>query len=306
MAVSWRLALVVAILGTASTAAAQDVTGEVTLTGGASTDRVTAGATQARLFGEVPLFRFFAEGTWTSLRGGRESEAFSAAYPYEGAAHPMEVYAERLLKSGRWVGSVRAGRFRTPFGIYSASDRAYTGFLRAPLVRYEQYRALSNSFLEHGVNVMGGTSFLQAEASVARPSDVSVGERRQAGVSTVLRVQAYHGPMVVGVSHLQAPTYGPSEWSRGPLRFTGVDVRWMNAGVQLRGEWLFGRPWDGSRTSGGYLDGLVHRSFMGPLTVVARLETLDYQTPSAPEFSSASAGEPSERALACSRISTVR
>jgi hypothetical protein len=280
------VAAAVAILCAASSAAAQTVTGEVSLTGGVSSDQVTVGATQARVFGELPLFRFFAEGTWTSLHGGHESEAFSAAYPYEGPARPMEAYAERLLKSGRFVGSVRAGRFRTPFGIYSASDHAYTGFLRAPLVKYEGYWALSNTFLEHGVNVMGGTSFLQAEATVARPADASDDERRQAGVSTVLRVQAYHGPVVIGVSHLQAPTYGPSEWAHGPLRFTGVDFRWMNAGVQLRGEWLFGSPWEGSTTKGGYVDGLVHRPFMGPLTLVGRIETLDYLTPGAPQFSS--------------------
>src|SRR5262245_32639201 len=290
MAVSRSLAAAIAILCAASTAAAQEVTGEVSLTGGASSDSVTIGAPQARMFGEVPLLRVFAEGTWTTMRGGADSVAFSTAYPYGGPARPMEVYAERLLRSGRFVGSVRAGRFRTPFGIYSASDHAYTGFLRAPLVRYEGYWALQNTFLEHGVNVMGGTSFLQAEASVARPADVGVNERRHPGVSSVLRVQAYHGPFVVGVSHLQAPTYGPSQWVSGQVRFTGVDVRWMNAGVQLRGEWLFGRPWDGSTTVGGYLDGLIHRSFMGPVTLIGRIETLDYQTPGAPQYSSRAHG----------------
>ena len=65
------LAAAVAILCAASTAAAQEVTGEVSLTGGVSSNSVTVGATQARVFGEVPLFRFFAEGTWTAMRGAR-------------------------------------------------------------------------------------------------------------------------------------------------------------------------------------------------------------------------------------------
>jgi hypothetical protein len=50
----------------------------------------------------------------------------------------------------------------------------------------------------------------------------------------------------------------------------------MKGGVQLRGEWLAGRPFDGTHTTGGYLDVLVHRRRMGPVTAVARFEALDY------------------------------
>ena len=57
--------------------------------------------------------------------------------------------------------------------IYDASDHAYNGFLRAPLIRYEGYWSLTNSLLEHGVNVMAGTSWLQGEVTVGRSADVS-------------------------------------------------------------------------------------------------------------------------------------
>ncbi len=53
-------------------------------------------------------------------------------------------------------------------------------------------------------------------------------------------------------------------------------MRWMRAGIQIRGEWLTGRPFEQASTQGGYLDVLVHRPFMGPATAVARFERLDY------------------------------
>jgi hypothetical protein len=61
------------------------------------------------------------------------------------------------------------------------------------------------------------------------------------------------------------------------MDFSGVDLRWSLAGVQLRGEWIFGKEWDnGSKTRGGYLDTIVHTRFMGPLTAVLRTEKLDW------------------------------
>ena len=58
---------------------------------------------------------------------------------------------------------VRGGQYRTPFGIYSRSDYAYQGFLRAPLIRYDDYWSISNNFLERGVNVVAGGPRLQVE-----------------------------------------------------------------------------------------------------------------------------------------------
>ena len=64
--------------------------------------------------------------------------------------------------------------------------------------------------------------------------------------------------------------------------FRGVDARWMRGGVQLRGEWIDGRSFDGVATRGGYLDAILHVRAMGPVTAVARIEKLDYD---AGEFS---------------------
>ena len=50
----------------------------------------------------------------------------------------------------------------------------------------------------------------------------------------------------------------------------------MHGGVQTRGEWIDGRSFAGTRTFGGYVDVLVHRQGMGPVTAVGRAERLDY------------------------------
>ena len=47
----------------------------------------------------------------------------------------------------------------------------------------------------------------------------------------------------------------------------------------MLGEWLTGRPFDGTSTDGWHASVLVHRREMGPVTAVARFEALDYNAP---------------------------
>jgi hypothetical protein len=253
------------------------MTAEVDVTGGVSSQEIAAAATQFRAFGDVAGgWQFFVEGALAGARG-EESDAFGAAYPYEGGMRVIEAYAEQLLRGGRLVAGVRAGRFRTPFGMYNRGDHAYIGFLRAPLVRYDGYFALSNNYLEHGAAGFIGTSHVLVESSIGAPADVGEVSRRS-GADAVLRVQGHAGPFIIGVSHLRTQPYLPETFALGESVFTGVDGRWMAGGVQIRGEWLFGRPFDGTSTDGGYLDVIVHRPGMGPVTAVFRTERIDYDT----------------------------
>jgi hypothetical protein len=273
-----RAALAVAlVLMRASVVSAQSVTTEVDLNGGLSSQEVAAAATQVRVFGETgPRIQFFVEGS-LATEHGPETDAFSAAYPYATGAHLMEAYGERVFQPGRLIAGVRAGRFRTPFGIYARSDHAYIGFLRAPLIRYDGYFALSNNFLEHGASGFFGTPHLTVESSLGTPADVGLVERRS-GLDFTGRVQGYAGPLIVGVSHIRTQPYLPISFAKGEAIFTGVDARWMVGGVQLRTEWLFGRPFDGTSTNGGYVDVIMHRPVMGPVTAVFRAERIDYKT----------------------------
>ena len=268
--------LAVALCLAAAQAAGQSLTTEAAMTAGASTDSVLAAATQLRAFGEGPLrIRYFVETAWA--RTGSNSDAFGAAYPYGGRLQAIESYGEWFANPAESLVVVRAGRYRTPFGISTGSDHAYNGFLRAPLIRYDGYYALSNSFLEHGVDVLAGVPKLTVEASFGRPADVGEAVRR-GGLDRVVRVQSAFGQAIVGVSHIRTKPYQNPRWAHGDAEFTGVDVRWMAGGVQLRGEWIGGRPFDGTTTTGWYADAIVHRRGMGPVTAVARVEKLDYNT----------------------------
>jgi hypothetical protein len=256
-------------------AAAQTLVTELDVSVGHSTDDVHAAGTQLRIFGEAMAgWRFNVEGTWAGA-WGPQSDAFGAAYPYNKKVRPMEVYAENTFHVGRYLTGVRFGRYRTPFGIYSRSDHAYNGFLRAPLIRYGTAFALSNNFLEGGASVIGGLPNLYVEASLGVPQDEDI-HRRRPGLGGTIRVQGSAGPLIVGVSHIRTQPSAARSFARGNTEFSGVDVRWMHSGVQLRGEWIDGRPFNGTRTFGGYVDAIVHVRAMGPVTAVARAERLNY------------------------------
>lgn len=269
--------VVLCALGSAP-ARGQSITSEASVTAGYSTDDSTAAAaTQVRVFGDAAWgIRYFAEGAWAATTND-DVDAFAAAYPYGNRVQAIEVYAERMFAPGGRILGVKAGRYRTPFGISNGSDYAYTGFLRAPLMRYDGYFALSNAFLEQGVDVIAGVPRFTVEASAGVPGDVGAA-RRRSGADAVLRAQSYFGAFVIGASYIHTQPYQPQEFAHGAARFGGVDVRWMRGGVQLRGEWLLGRPFDGTSTSGWYTDLIVHHLGMGPVTAVARIEQLAYDT----------------------------
>jgi hypothetical protein len=255
---------------------AVNVTTEVDVTAGHSTEDARAAGTQLRIFGTLPSdWRFYAEGTWADV-WGEESDAFGSAYPYNHKIRPMELFAEKTATRGRLLWGTRLGRYRTPFGLYNRSDHAYTGFLRAPLIRYGGYWALSNNFLETGASVVAGTPKLFAEVSLGIPQDEDRFHRRR-GLDRVGRVQAVLGDLIVGTSYIHTQPFVEQAWTRGHTEFTGLDARWMRGGLQARGEWINGRAFSGTRTYGGYADVMLHRAFMGPVTAVARAERLDYE-----------------------------
>jgi hypothetical protein len=272
-----RIAVCVTCVLQAHLARAQAITTEAAVTSGASSDGTSVVATQLRAFGEVgPHIRYYAEAAWAAS-SDVDSGAFGAAYPYGNRAQIIEAYAERMFRPFATIVDVRAGRFRPPFGIYNASDQAYVGFLRAPLIRYDGNFALSNNFLEQGAAVVVGVPRLTFETSVGKPGDVGA-SARQPGLDTVVRAQSSAGPFIVGLSHIRTLSGQTGSFVRGRMEFTGLDLRWMRDGVQLRGEWIKGQPFDGTTTMGWYADAIVHRVAMGPVTAVARIEQLDYDT----------------------------
>jgi hypothetical protein len=273
-----RIAVCVACLLQAHLASAQSITTEAAVTSGVTSEEKTSViGTQLRAFGEVgPQIRYYSEVAWAASSDA-DTGAFGAAYPYSNRVQIIEAYAERVFQPIGKLVAVRAGRFRPPFGISNASDHAYSGFVRAPLIRYDGNYALSNNSLEQGAAVIAGVPWLTFETSLGRPGDVGA-EPRRSGLDTVVRAQSSAGPLIVGLSHIKTRAYPAGSWVQGRMEFTGLDLRWMHGGVQLRGEWLGGRPFDGTTTTGWYADAIVHRVAMGPVTAVARIERLDYDT----------------------------
>jgi hypothetical protein len=258
-------------------ARAQTVVAEALMHAGYSTQQdAAAGGGQARLFGDVlSAVRFYLEAAWGAT-SDRDVDAFGSAYPYGNRLQAIEAYGEWMIQTGSRLIAVKAGRYRPPFGISSGSDHAYGGFLRAPLMRYDGYFALSNNFLEHGIDIIAGTPRLTVEASIGTPADVG-SSRRRPHLDGVIRFQHYAGPLIVGVSYIDTSPYQPRRFAHGRTRFGGVDARWMRGGVQLRGEVLWGQPFEGTTTTGWYADVFLHRPGMGPLTAVGRVERLAYE-----------------------------
>jgi hypothetical protein len=282
----------------ATVASAQSIAVEFDESAGYSTEDVMAAHTRLHTFGEAAGgLRFYATSVWG--KQSEESDAFGAAYPYTDHPVVLDAYAERTFRpAGRLLG-LRVGRYRTPFGISSESDQGYVGFLRDPLIRYDDFFALSSTFFEHGADVVVGWPRLSLEASLGASADV--GEHtRSTGFDKVLRAQAAAGSFIVGASFIDTRPHlaragsdlqigasdraladldTPEEDVVAPGRamFGGVDVRWMRDGVQLRGELIAGRPFDGARTHGGYLDLIVHRPSMGPVTAALRAEHLAHR-----------------------------
>ena len=273
-------AVFVALSGHAASTRAQSITTEAVLTTGASTDDVAVGAAQARAFGDLKSgVRYFVEAAWArSSDEDGDSDAFDTAYPYANRIQIIEAYGERMFHPGDGIVNVRAGRFRTPFGISSASEHAYLGFTRAPLIRYDGDFALSNNALEHGADVVAGLPDLNVEVALGAPGDVG-SQPRRAGLDSTVRVQGYYGPFIIGVSHTRTLPSETMPFATGHADFTGIDARFTRDGVQVRGEWLTGQPFDTATTTGWYADLILHRTFMGPVTAVARVERLDYETP---------------------------
>lgn len=272
------IVLAACLLGLTDTRSAQgqSITAEATVTAGYSSEDVTAAAAQFRVFGEVKDggIKFFGETAWAT-RSSDHSDSFGAAYPYAKRVQIIEAYGERMFRPRGALAGLRGGRFRTPFGISSGSEHAYSGFLRAPLIRYERYSSLSNYFLEHGIDLVTGIPQVTVEVALGAPADVGVNVRRS-GLDVAARIQGFYGPFIVGASHLRTSSYRSSVGAPGRADLSGVDLRWMSGGVQFRGEWMKGEPFDGMARAGWYADVLIHRTFMGPVTAVARVERLDH------------------------------
>ena len=166
---------------------------------------------------------------------------------------------------------MRAGRFRTPFGLHGRRTRLH-GFLRAPLIATRFHWALSNTFLEHGVNVMvaptrcqfrihGGASGRRWRTAAPRRLDqvCAQGYHGDSSSATATSDAAYRTPAMPRARRLQR--------RRRPPGCAAACSCAVNGSTDSRAT---------ACTRAALHRRLRQSQRDGPITALARMEVLDY------------------------------
>ncbi len=191
------------------------------------------------------------------------SDAFGVAYPSQTSdVRPMEAYV-KTVRSGRSL--IERPGWPLPHAVprLSAAAHGYSGFTRAPLIRYGGNSALSNTALEADASVLVGVPSLTVEAGLGRPPDLCafLGPRRSTGV---IRARCSTYLSDCRVSHINTRAHAEGPWVRGRTTFTGVDGRSIQQSIRCAASGLPAcRGTRGQR--GGHIDVTVHRVRMGPV-----------------------------------------
>jgi len=257
---------------------AQSITAETALTGGYSTDDVTAAAVQLRAFGEVTGgVRFFGEVAW-ARSSDADNEQLCDGVPVQQPRRGDRSVRRADLPAARRAS--RRARRTLPHAVRHL-QRERSRVQRIPPAAARSLRrvsGISNHFLEHGARCDVRRAMAHARTAIGAPADVGTAVRRS-GLDAVARLQAYYGPLIAGVSRIRTsplhrskrntkvPPSSPASISGGPA-----------IGVQLRGEWM-PDVLSTARREGLVCRRLVHLIGMGPVTAVARIEQLEYEEP---------------------------
>lgn len=188
-------------------------------------------------------------GFWQLTTNLSPTTQFVTSYLQQGDDHAVdELYGQ--LDTGPVV--FRAGRFRSAFGFSNWSEMHYNPIIALPLVRaYNQAVApdISLNRLDRGLDVRGGSPTIQYQIAVVDSSDNDWQVVPETLHSTVARLQASMGPVMLGLN-------GFAKINGGDLsekRIIGADLRWTGRRTQLRGEIIKGLgKTEGS--SGYYVD----------------------------------------------------
>jgi hypothetical protein len=123
-----------------------------------------------------------------------------------------------------------------------------------------------------GMSFSGGTPLLQVEAAGFSGKSSGIWDNQNIVRGGALRLQTYTHDLILGVSRwdgaLQSdPTYSQMQ----PVHLNGLDVRYTQPHLLLRGECLFGEL-GGDHEWGWYLDAYYHLPQLAKWTVTGRLE----------------------------------
>ena len=216
---------------------------------------------QIRLFGTDQT----ATGASFSKRPGPHdesgSDAFGAAYPYDrDAAADGDVRRATVPARGAALVGSRRPLPRAVRHLRPERSRLQRLPARAAHPVRQRTGRSRTRFSKRGVDVLAGRPSLysrdepRARRSETRGVRAAAGARHGDPRAGVLR------SLIVGASYLHTQPSRTRPFVQGDMEFGGVDARWMRGGVQLRGEWIGGRPFDGVATRGGYVDARPRRA----------------------------------------------
>ena len=199
---------------------------------------------QIRAFGEGPApIRFFVEVAWgaryfPAARPKSATDVFGTAYPYQNRAQVIEAYGERTFRPGGRLVGIRPDGSAHRSGISTRSDHACC---RLHARADDSLRRLLRA-VEQLSGARRRSSSSARRRRISRPaSAAAVGRRRRcSGVPASIRCSAAKRTLSLGDRRrepLPRDALPAGVTSRkGRAVFTGVDVRWMCSGIQLRGE----------------------------------------------------------------------
>lgn len=177
---------------------------------------------------------------------------------------------------GEWhlgIHRLRWGQFLVPFGIYNRSEQYYVGLISDPLIRDYPADGPRLNDSEKGLDYLGAWGPWQVEGALfgARAPGII-----PSGGEGSVRLQWFHGPLIVGVNALRDHGRHPLTARRGEARFFGLDLRFSRPTLILRGELVSGRVPGGS-PRGFYVDVLYHPMSLHRVTFVGRTEAVEGQ-----------------------------
>ncbi len=194
---------------------------------------------------------------------------------------------EAFLSLETPLGTVKAGKFRLPFGIYQRSEQDYMGILQKPLVKSEARMPFQLAKEDAGILLLGGNPKLSYESALMNSQSDGLNGLENGLKDFSLHLQTYQEPLILGVNFYRGSYLTPINAIpvRKKSRAEGLDWRISFPYLILRGEWILGEIQNGESHDywGFYQDTFYHFPTLPKLTGILRIETLRRTNASPPD-----------------------
>jgi len=192
---------------------------------------------------------------------------------------------EAFLSVETPLGTVKAGKFRLPFGIYNRSEQDYMGILQKPVVKGETSMPFHLAKEDAGILLSGGSPKLGYETALMNSQGDALNGIESGLKDFSLHLQTYAEPLILGVNIYRGSFLTPihSVPVRQKARVEGLDWRISFPYLILRGEFISGEQESGTvdlNVRGYYQDAFYHFPTIPELTGILRVEAIRRTSPS--------------------------